>query len=64
MNAYTTVNILDMINVIGEDSVNLILSDFSCPLNLDIEFFLAKKAISFARQGSAQTHLVFALYEE
>ena len=31
MNAYTTVNILDMINVIGEDSVDLILSDFSCP---------------------------------
>lgn len=58
MNAYTTVNILDMINVIGEDSVNLILSDFSCPKNDEIENFIKKNAIDFAKRKMSITHLV------
>ena len=39
MNTYKTINILDMIEAIGEESVNLILSDFSCPKNVEIEAF-------------------------
>ncbi len=58
MNAYTTVNILDMINVIGEDSVNLILSDFSCPKNDEIENFIKKNAVDFAKRKMSITHLV------
>ena len=64
MMQYRIVNLSAMLEELGEDAVNAILSDFSCPLNPDIEFFLAKKAISFARQGSAQTHLAFVLHEE
>jgi len=33
MNGYTTINILDMIDAVGEDEVNQILSDFSCSRN-------------------------------
>lgn len=40
-----------------------LLSKFSCPLNADVETFLRKKAIEFARQGFSQTHLVFASYK-
>ena len=40
------------------------LSDFSCPLNADVEDFLKFKAIEFSRQGLAQTHLVMASYRD
>ena len=33
MRGFVTVNILDMIEAIGEDRVKQILSDFSCPKN-------------------------------
>jgi hypothetical protein len=36
---YITVNILDMIDAIGEDALISILSDFSYPKNLEIENF-------------------------
>lgn len=36
------------------------LSTYICPQNKDIEDFLHTKAIDFAAQGIAQTHLVFA----
>ena len=58
MNAYTTVNVLDMIDVIGEDRVNQILSDFSCPKNDEIENFIKKNAIDFAKRKMSITHLV------
>ncbi|MCD8052931.1 MAG: GNAT family acetyltransferase [Lachnospiraceae bacterium] len=58
MNAYTTVNILDMIKGIGEDGVRLILSDFSCPKNAEIEKFVKKSAIDFAKKKMSITHLV------
>lgn len=35
MNHYEAVNILDMLNAIGEDAVKNILSDFSCPKNFE-----------------------------
>ena len=40
MNHYEAVNILDMLNAIGEDAVKNILSDFSCPKNFEIESFV------------------------
>lgn len=53
-----------MISEIGEDRVKAILSDFSCPLNKDVEFYIRDKAIVFAKQGWATTHLVFASYKD
>lgn len=63
MTGYRVVNLKMLIETVGEDKAKSILSDFSCPLNPDVEYFLSKKAIDFARQGWAQTHLVFASYK-
>ncbi len=64
MTGFRVVNLKMMLDEIGEDSVRAILSDFSCPLNPDVEYFLRRKAIDFARQSWAQTHLVFASYRD
>lgn len=58
MNGYTTINILDMIDAVGEDEVNQILSDFSCPKNDEIENFVKKNAVDFAKRKMSVTHLV------
>ncbi len=58
MNAYSVVNILDMIEAIGENEVNGILSDFSCPKNAEIEYFLKNNAIDFAKKKMSATHLI------
>lgn len=63
MTGYKIVNLGMMIEELGEDSVQGILSSFSCPLNKDVEQFLHRKAVSFSRQGWAQTHLVMASYQ-
>lgn len=56
--------LLDMLDALGEDTVQGILATFSCPLNADVESFLREKAIHFAKSGFAATHLVFASYQE
>lgn len=61
---FVQVNLAEMISEIGEDRVKAILSDFSCPLNKDVEFYIRDKAIVFAKQGWAATHLVFASYKD
>ena len=58
MNDYSTVNILDMIDAIGEDALSGILSDFSCPKNPEIETFVKNKAIDFAKRKISITYLV------
>ena len=54
----------DMIQVRGEADVQAELSEFSCPLNKDIEYFIHHKAIEFSKQGIASTHLVYVSYRE
>lgn len=51
-----------LVEKIGEDKATLILSNFCCPLNEDVEQFIKKNAIEFGKQGIAQTQLVFASY--
>ncbi len=63
MAGYTRLNLSDMIAELGEDKTIRIISEFSCPLNTDVEDFLKHKAIEFAKQQISQTHLVFALYK-
>lgn len=48
-----------LIDELGEDRVNTILSTFSCPQNKDVEQFLKRKAILFSKQGFSKTFLVF-----
>lgn len=50
MTGYRVVNLHDLISELGEDTTARILSDFSCPLNRDVEFFLSRKAIDFAKK--------------
>ena len=64
MTGYRIVNLLDLIEELGEDAARGILSEFSCPMNQDVESFLSGKAIIFAKQGWAQTHLIFASYKD
>jgi len=37
MNNHSVINILDLLDAVGEDEVKNILSDFSCPKNQEIE---------------------------
>ena len=63
MTGYGLVNLKEMIQEVGEERTKEVLSTFSCPLNKDVEYFLHSKAIEFAKQGIAQTQLVFTSYK-
>ena len=52
---YMQTNILDMIEYVGEDNCQKILSAFVCPLNPDVEDFIQTKAIQFAKQKIVTT---------
>ena len=45
MNECTILNILDLLDLLGENEVNNILSTFSCPKNYEIENFILKNSI-------------------
>lgn len=65
MAGYSILSLNDIIAEQGEDFCREILSNFSCPKNGDVEKFLTKRAaIDFARQGIAQTFLVYASYRK
>jgi len=59
LNNFLIFNILDLIEEIGEERLQTILSDFSCPPNKEVEYFLHRKAIEFAKDGVSVTYLVF-----
>ncbi|MDD4440245.1 MAG: N-acetyltransferase [Tissierellia bacterium] len=63
MDGYSSVLLKDMIEELGEKETKIILSQFSCPLNMDVESFLHNSAIEFARQSISATHLVFSSYK-
>lgn len=44
---------------IGEESLYDLLSDFSCPKNPDVEYFLLHNAIEFTKKDQSITYLVF-----
>ena len=64
MTGYRLVNLIDLLEEVGEDETKRILSTFSCPLNKDVEFFLREKAIPFSKMGQSITHLVYASYKK
>lgn len=59
MNDNTVINILDLLETLGEDEVKEILSDFSCPKNNEIEYYLLNNAVEFAKRKMSVTYLVF-----
>ncbi len=50
----------DQPTYIGEHSLYKLLSDFSCPGNPDVEFFLLHNAIEFTKKDQSITYLVFS----
>lgn len=64
MTGYRIVNLGMLVEELGEDTAKDILSTFLCPLNPDVENFIRYKAIDFAKQGWAKTHLVFASFKD
>lgn len=63
LTGFREANLADMLDALGEERVNGLLSEFSCPLNPDVEYFLQHRAIVFCRQGISATHLVFTSYQ-
>ncbi len=50
MSDFQTVNILDKMEVLGEDGIKAVFAGFSCPKNNEIERFIKKNAIEFAKK--------------
>lgn len=63
MSGYLIIKLSEMLEQLGEDKVKFILSDFSCPLNPDIENFLKRSSIQLERQQVSPTYLVFTSYQ-
>lgn len=61
MRQFETVNILDMAGAIGETKLKERLSDFSCPANREIQHFVVKNALEFAKKKLSVTY--FAVNE-
>ena len=59
MKGYVQVPLDSLVRQVGKGQAQKILSDFSCPLNKDVESFIRDKAIEFDMQGISKTHLIF-----
>lgn len=59
MSEHIIINILDLLENLGENDTKNVLSEFSCPLNPEIEHFLQNNAIEFAKSKKSITYLVF-----
>lgn len=57
---YIELNLLEMLDIYGEDKLQSILSSFMYPQNKDVENFIQSKAVEVARQRLAMTYLVFS----
>jgi len=64
MTGFRIITLDDLSSALGEESLNHLLLQYSCPRNSDIESFLHHNAVPFSRQGIAKTHLVFAGFHE
>ena len=64
-NKYRIINIRRYIGnenpELGEDELRQILSEFSCPMNPDVERFLKYSSIEFTKKNQSVTYLVFSV---
>ena len=58
MKKWPIVQISDLVSSFGMDKTLSAISEFSCPLNTEIENFLKDDAIDFTARMSSMTHLV------
>lgn len=45
-----TINLIDLLELIGDEGAQSIISSFSCTLNKEIDSFLKNSAITFAKK--------------
>lgn len=64
MTGYIGINLNELISEIGEDAAKKYLSDFSCPMNKDVEHFLHHTTLEFSKQSIASTYLILASYQK
>ena len=64
MIGYQKFSLREMIEELGDEKVSSIISEFSCPLNPDIEYFLKKKAIDFEKHRWSATQLIYTSYKD
>lgn len=64
MSECIAVNIQDMLKAIGEEELQSLLSDFSSPLNEEVEDFVRNKSLEFARKKLSITYLVIRRTDE
>lgn len=57
--SFVEIQLNEMIDQLGEEETKNKLSHFSCPINLDVENFLRKKAIEFDKRDFSKTTLVY-----
>lgn len=46
---------------LGEDALLELFSEFSCPINPDVERFLKKSSIEFTKKNQSVTYMVFSV---
>ena len=63
MQGYSQIVLKDYLSQMGDLEATNLLSEFSCPLNNDVEYFLKHKAIEFEKQSLSTTYLIFASYK-
>lgn len=64
ISGFKIVRLSEMLQYLGEERVNTILSSFSSPLNEDVEDFLIHKAVTFDKQSISRSFLVFTSYKK
>jgi hypothetical protein len=61
---YTVFNIREYLgdgsHGLGEDTLLQVLSEFSCEINPDVERFIKKQSVEFAKKQQSVTYLVFS----
>ena len=57
---FIELNLLEVLDIYGEEQTKFLLSQFECPKNIDVENFIRNKAINFIKQRIAITYLVFS----
>lgn len=65
INNFTVLNIREYLvnenSKLGEEKLRQLLSEFSCPLNVDVQHFLRQQAIEFSKKHQAVTYLVLSV---
>lgn len=63
MSGFIGINLKEIIEQIGESETKILLSDFSCPPNSDVEEFIKHTAIEFSKQGISSTYIIMASFK-